>query len=235
MATVFEQLDREWARLRDSRAAARRLAAVCEAAGGARTLAEVEGYVRSAGAAEADRILVALVTASVNGCSLASRVLLQLLLPGTRSLARRWWALGDHDERAAAAVMAVYNRIRTYPLATRPARVAANILMDAAGELRRAVPRFVLLATETADAGRREPIVPATAHAAVELAEILRDAVAAGIVAADDAVIIARSRIGGDRVADLAAGRGLRPRTIWDRRQRAERALRDHGLTLTAS
>jgi hypothetical protein len=162
-------------------------------------------------------------------------VLLQLLLPGTRSLARRWWALGDHDERAAAAVMAVYHRIRTYPLATRPARVAANILMDAAGELRRAVPRFVLLATETADAARREPIVPATAHAAVELAEILRDAVAAGIVAADDAVIIARSRIGGDRVADLAAGRGLRPRTIWDRRQRAERALRDHGLTLTAS
>ncbi len=235
MATVFEQLDREWARLRDSRAAARRLATVCEAAGGARTLAEVERYVRMAGAAEADRILVALVTASVNGCSLASRVLLQLLLPGTRSLARRWWALGDHDERAAAAVMAVYHRIRTYPLATRPARVAANILMDAAGELRRAVPRFVLLATETTDATRREPIVPATAHAADELAEILRDAVAAGIVAADDAVIIARSRIGGDRVADLAAGRGLRPRTIWDRRQRAERALRDHGLTLTAS
>jgi hypothetical protein len=235
MATVFEQLDREWARLRDSRAAARRLATVCEAAGGARTLAEVERYVRMAGAAEADRILVALVTASVNGCSLASRVLLQLLLPGTRSLARRWWALGDHDERAAAAVMAVYHRIRTYPLATRPARVAANILMDAAGELRRAVPRFVLLATETTDATRREPIVPATAHAADELAEILRDAVAAGIVAADDAVIIARSRIGGDRVADLAAGRGLRPRTIWDRRQRAERALRDHGVTLTAS
>jgi hypothetical protein len=235
MATVFEQLDREWARLRDSRAAARRLAAVCEAAGGARTLAEVERYVRVAGAAEADRILVVLVTASVDGCSLASRVLLQLLLPGTRSLARRWWALGDHDERAAAAVMAVYHRIRTYPLATRPARVAANILMDAAGELRRAVPRFVLLATESADVARREPVVPATAHAAVELAEILRDAVAAGIVAADDAVIIARSRIGGDRVADLAAGRGLRPRTVWDRRQRAEQALRDHGLTLTAS
>jgi hypothetical protein len=235
MATVFEQLDREWARLRDSRAAARRLAAVCEAAGGARSLAEVERYVRMAGAAEADRILVALVTASVDGCSLASRVLLQLLLPGTRSLARRWWALGDHDERAAAAVMAVYHRIRTYPLATRPARVAANILMDAASELRRAVPRVVLLSTDGTEGCSREPIVPATAHAAVELVEVLRDAVTAGIVAADDAVIIARSRIGGDRVADLAAGRGLRPRTIWDRRQRAEQALRDHGLTLTAS
>jgi hypothetical protein len=235
MATVFEQLDREWAKLRDSRAAARRLTAVCEAAGGARNLAEVERYVRTAGAAEADRILVALVTASVEGCSLASRVLLQLLLPGTRSLARRWWALGDHDERAAAAVMAVYHRIRTYPLATRPARVAANILMDAASELRRAVPRVVLLSTDGTEGCSREPIVPATAHAAVELVEVLRDAVTAGIVAADDAVIIARSRIGGDRVADLAAGRGLRPRTIWDRRQRAERALRDHGLTLTAS
>jgi hypothetical protein len=49
--------------------------------------------------------------------------------------------------------------------------------------------------------------------------------VAAGIVERDDAELIARSRIGGQRVADIAQHRGLRPRTLWDRRQRAEDAL----------
>ena len=54
---------------------------------------------------------------------------------------------------------------------------------------------------------------------------MLADAVAAGIVDRDDAELIARSRIGGQRVADIAVHRGLRPRTLWDRRQRAELAL----------
>src|SRR5215471_15817930 len=225
MATVFEQLDSEWSRLARSRGAARRLATVCAVAGGARSLAEVERYVRAAGPEDADRVLLALVTEAVGGCAMAARVLLQLLLPGTRSLARRWWALGDHDERAAAAVMAVYHRIKNYPLAARPGRVAANILMDAASELRRSVPRVILVATDMGAGTGPSEADEASPHVADELRALLRDAVAAGVVAADDAEIIARSRIGGDRVADLAARRGLRPRTVWDRRQRAERAL----------
>jgi hypothetical protein len=224
MATVFEQLDREWSRLSHSRAAARQLATVCRVAGGARSLADVERYVRAASPADADRVLVALAARAVDGCHLAARVLLQLLLPGTRNLARRWWALGDPDERAAAAVMAVYHRIKTYPLVNRPARVAANVLMDAAQELRRAVPRVAPLAVD--DGGLPERTAPDRApHVADELQELLAEAVADGIVAPDDAEIIARSRIGGARVADLAAVRGLRPRTVWDRRQRAEQAL----------
>jgi hypothetical protein len=228
MATLFESLDQEWSRLRRSRPAAAELGDVCRVAGGAASLGDVEQYVRDADPEAADRVLLALVAAATAGSALAARVLLQLLLPGTRSLARRWWALGDPDERAAAAVMAVYHRIRSYPLARRPARVAANILMDAARELRQAVPRVAL--TLTAD-----PVGPGPAghrdngegqlHPALELAEVLLDAVRADIIDADDAGLIARSRIGGDRVADIAAYRGSRPRTLWDRRQRAERAL----------
>jgi hypothetical protein len=45
------------------------------------------------------------------------------------------------------------------------------------------------------------------------------------VVDAGDAELIARSRIAGDRVEDIARGRGLQPRTLWDRRQRAELAL----------
>jgi hypothetical protein len=236
MASVFEQLEREWRRLGVDRAAARRLGDVCFLAGGARSLADVERFVRAAPAPEADRVLLALVNRAVVGDGLAARVLLQLLLPGTRGLARRWWALGDYDERAAAAVMAVYQRICSYPVERRPARVAANVLMDAAQELRRAVPRLV--AVPSADPavhrvrgerrghgegqGVDEAAVP---NPAVELAEVLQDAVRDGVVDADDAALIARSRIAGHRVADLAEHHGLRPRTLWDRRQRAEHAL----------
>ena len=212
------------------RGARRRLRDVCDAAGGALSLGDVERYVRAAHPADADHVLLALVRRAVAGDTLAARVLLQLLLPGTRALARRWWALGEPDERAAAAVTAVYHRIRHYPIERRPGRVAANILLDAAQELRRAVPKLV--ATPSADPAAQAAVLdrPWTAHGpvehpAVELTEVLADAVAAGVVEWDDAELIARSRIGGQRVADIAQHRGLRPRTLWDRRQRAEDAL----------
>ncbi len=230
MESVFDLLDSEWRRLSRDRVAARRLSSVCDVAGGARSLGDIERFVRAAHPEDADRVLLALVSLAIEDERLAARVLLQLLLPGTRSLARRWWALGEADERAAAAVTAVYHRIRHYPLARRPGRVAANILMDAAQELRRSVPRVV--AVPSADpAGHavtrhRGPSTHGSvAHPAVELGELLHDAVADGIVERGDAELIARSRIAGHRMADIAQHRGLRPRTVWDRRQRAELAL----------
>jgi hypothetical protein len=228
MGNVFELLDDEWRRLSRDRGAARRLQTVCDVAGGARLLVDVEAYVRAARPADADRVLLALVARAVDGDTLAARVLLQLLLPGTRTLARRWWALGDPDERAAAAVTAVYHRIRHYPLARRPGRVAANVLMDAAHELRRAVPRVISVPAAdpaTLAPRHRQTDAVAEAHPAAELGELLHDAVADGIVERSDAELIARSRIAGHRMADIADHRGLRPRTVWDRRQRAEHAL----------
>jgi hypothetical protein len=288
MANVFEALEAEWRRLGRDRGAAARLAEVCRGAGQARTLHEVEAYVRRAGPAEADQVLLTLVARVVNGppaddpgaggrrspppasaptrsvppdggvasarasaparasilasdpargpvperelrevSLLAARVALQLLLPGTRKLARRWWALGDRDERAAAAVAAVYHHIRTYPLARRPGRVAANILMDAAYDLRRTVPRVITVPVEDPAALRRR----GTAHEAPdpssseELAEVLTEAVAAGTIVPADAELIARSRIAGEAIDDIARERGRTARTMWHRRQHAEAAL----------
>ncbi|HEV7760207.1 MAG TPA: hypothetical protein VGO78_14500 [Acidimicrobiales bacterium] len=228
VVSVFDLLEQEWVRLRGDRGAARRLAEVLQRAGGARSLAEVEAYVRRAAPEDADAVLLALVRRAVTGDDLAARVLLQLLLPGTRNLARRWWALGDHEERAAAAVTAVYHRIRGYPVERRPGRVAANVLLDAARELRRAVPRLVVL--PAADPGGTDHPVGAGAaapasHAAVELAQVLREAVDDGVLNRDDAELIARSRIAGHRVADIARHHHLGSRTLWDRRHRAERTL----------
>ena len=234
MSTVFDLLERDWARLATSRPAARRLDRACRLAGGARTLAELETYVRRATPEDADRVLVALVTEAVEGHEVAARVLLQMLLPGTRNLARRWWALGDDDERAAAAVAAVYRRIRNYPLARRPGRIAANVLMDAAHELRAAVPSANV--ELWADPTIHQPVhVEAAPDAAAELADVLTDAVRACVITADDARLIAQTRIAGRRVQDLAGGSTARPRTLWDRRQRAEHALTTHAPTLTTA
>jgi hypothetical protein len=226
MATVFELLDLEWVRLSHDRPAARHLAEVCRAAGRARSLDDVERFVRRARDADADAVLLALVRRAVDRDALAARVLLQLLMPGTRRLARKWWALGDSEECAAAAVAAVYHRIRRYPLERRPGRVAANILMDAEHELRRAVRGPVVAPIpDPLDHWHHHDDHRPVPHPAEELAELLVDAVDDGVIQRDDAELIARSRIAGDRVADVAEHRGLRPRTLWDRRQRAEKAL----------
>jgi hypothetical protein len=161
---------------------------------------------------------------------LAARVVLQLLLPGTRKLARQWWALGDRDERAAAAVAAVYHQIRTYPLARRPGRVAANILMDAAYDLKRTVPRVITIPVEDPAVLRHRASTRDTHHAqdrspGEELAEVLTDAVAAGTIVAADAELIARSRIAGHSIDDIARERNRTPRTMRHRRQHAEAAL----------
>ncbi|HEV7762372.1 MAG TPA: hypothetical protein VGO78_25360, partial [Acidimicrobiales bacterium] len=111
---------------------------------------------------------------------------------------------------------------RAYPVERRPGRVAANVLLDAARELRRAVPRLVVL--PAADPIVGEHPLPA-AIAAVELADVLRDAVDEGVLDRDDAELIARSRIAGHRVADIARHHRLGSRTLWDRRHRAERSL----------
>jgi len=231
MGTVFDLLESEWRTLADDTAKARRLRDVCQLAGDARTLGDVERYVRAAGPETADRILLQLVRHATVGDGLAARVLLQLLLPGTRNLARRWWALGDSDERAAAAVTAVYHRIRLYPLDRRPGRIAANVLMDAARELRRSVARAEMT-TPSADVGDRHDqsasaasLTPSTSHAAGELAEVLVDAVDAGTITRADAELIAQSRIGGTRVEAIASRRGTSTRTLWARRQAAERTL----------
>jgi hypothetical protein len=232
---VFEMLDQEWRRLRRDRAAAATLREVCAVAGDAGSLADVEDYVRAAGPEDADAVLLALVRRAVDGHDLAARTLLQLLLPGTRNLARRWWAIGDHDERAAAAVTAVYQRIKRYPVERRPGRVAANVLMDAARELRRSVPRLTITPSADHVLDHEPAPVHPISHSAFELADVLQEAVDNGVLSQDDAVLIARSRIAGDRVADIARHYRLGKRTLWDRRHRAERSLAEARSVLAGS
>lgn len=222
MESLFERLERDWQRLAASRTAAAALPDVLAEAG-AKDLAGVRNRAETGGPAAADRILTLLAARAVEGDELAARVLLQLLLPGTRRLARKWWALGTDAEREAAAVAAVYDRIRCYPIARRPAKIAANVLLDAAELLRRQVPRrgdtFFFENVDDRVAIEEE------SHPAVELLHIVRDAVAKNLIRRDDAELVVASRIAGRRMVDLARERGAAVRTVQKHRKRAERVL----------
>jgi hypothetical protein len=71
----------------------------------------------------------------------------------------------------------------------------------------------------------REPCQPPAEHPALELAGVLIDAVADGVISASDAELIAASRIAGVRLADLAVRRRKHLRTLQYQRRRAEHAL----------
>lgn len=226
---VIDRLDAEWsglARCRDMRAALEDWAREDPALafdGPAALVAAVEQS--RADTAGTDRILAALARRAP-GDGRAARVLLQLLLPGCKALVARL-QIGDHDERAAVVVAAAYDRIRTYPIDRRPAKIAANILLDVRHRLLRTAP----------DTSRRHvalhvlpegvlPVAAADAEPAAEIMSLLSWAVRQGHLDRASARLIALTRLVGVPVADVAAAEGASEQTVRRRRLRAEERLR---------
>lgn len=227
MQTVFSQLDREWSALANRPSTATELAEACALAGAARPT-DLVPAVRRAAPDRADAVLVSLARLSNSGSDLAARALLQLLLPGTCRLASRWWALGGAEDRAAAATAAVYDRIRRYPIDRRPARIAANILLDANQDLARLARRAsaesqLTLPLEFDRLARRHAVTDPTP--AEELRDVIEDAVAAGHVPANWAALIVATHIEGDDLPSIARRTGTPVRTLQWRRRAAEAAL----------
>lgn len=154
----------------------------------------------------------------------AGRVVLQALLPGLKSVAAAIiFDQRDRDELRHLLLEAAWERICRYPLARRPSRVAANLILDArrnaldgfAGEQRRRrdLPERPL---ERAPSVRRHD----------DLEAPLKRAVAAKALSGEEAELILRTRIDGVSVAALAAAQGVPYITLYMRRHRAERRLR---------
>jgi hypothetical protein len=177
----------------------------------------------------ADHILAALARRAPTS-HLAAQLLLGFLLPGTKALTNRLWWLTDPDDRAAATVAAVYERIRTYPYQRRPTKIAANILADARQHLTRTartqLPNTTHLPLDE-DTARLLPTVPAVPEpsAGEELLGLLRWAAATGALTADQARLIAASRLADIPCEVLGAQAGLCAHSLRRRRQRAEHAL----------
>ena len=227
MESVFTQLDRDWTLLIRRQSTADKLAEACALAD-VRSADRLVPAMRRAGPEAADAVMAHLAQQAHDGSDIAARALLQLLLPGTCRLAARWWVLGSSEERAAAAVAAVYARIRRYPVDRRPRKIAANILLDANQDLARLARRAV------ADRQTTAPLEPRLLRARLEqpqptageeLRDVIDEAVAAGRVPPDWAALIIATHIEGDDLPSIAVRTGTPVRTLQWRRRAAEAAI----------
>jgi DNA-directed RNA polymerase specialized sigma24 family protein len=217
-------LDQDWQRLLRGPLPARlrawadhELALAPFAADPVRLIAFLRG---SAPAAAKDELLVALVRIAADE-PLAARVVLEAIVPGMARLAERIiFDARDRDELWALLLGHAWQLIRRYPLARRPRRIAANLLLDT----RRAA--LADLAEERRE--RREPTRRCSCAAASSgggVEALLRRTVAAGALSGQEAELILETRIDGVSLARLAAESGIPYHTLNVRRLRAERRL----------
>jgi DNA-directed RNA polymerase specialized sigma24 family protein len=224
--TVIDMLERDWA------TTGRQPACLP----GFATMNDVVGHVqrRTIGPDAADRVLLLLLTRATAGEELAARTVLQALLPACKAMVGRHRFVGDADELSAAVVAAMYERIRTYPVARRPGKVAANIALD----VRQRVFARHRRELDTTPYDDLDPGVSwdgPTAHAADELIELLDWAVATGHLDRDAAALIGRTRIGDVAVDELCIDTGDKAQSVRRRRQRAEACLRSAVLASEAA
>lgn len=170
-----------------------------------------------------DAILAALVRQAGTD-PLARRVVLQALLPGLKTVAKRILVDADQrDEVWAALLFHCWERICCYPLERRPARIAANIVLDALNqttrEFRRELrnrDRFGLELPEEH---------PAAAPVDSDVVRLIAQAVASTAITAEEANLILRTRIDGEDLRALADAQEVAYHTLKVRRLRAEKRL----------
>lgn len=229
---VFDALDRSWATLAHSPEAAAALDRwSAEPALAAPDLDALVDRIWAAARPDADRAHAALAArAPVD--EIAARVLLQALRPGLRNLGRRLALGGSFDDVDHELLALAWERIRTYPIARRPASIAANILLD----VRKRYVRDVLEPEKLRLEFVRDdlwPTTPSAEHQAIDAFEPSLRRAHAHLVAAVDrgtlsrtsASVVWRTRVQQDEDAEVAADLGVDVRTLQRRRQRAERQL----------
>lgn len=154
------------------------------------------------------------------GDTVAARTLLQVLLPGLRTVARKFqYRIGD--DALAIAVGEAAIRISGGVPARRPGRVAANVVMDARAALIRAVngPCFE---PELEDAEAIEQV-----HASQEVIDLVVEARDAGIISQRAAALIITTRAHGFAIEEVARAKGVAACGLRQVRRRGEARLRE--------
>lgn len=229
MAQILQELDRAWSELATSpkaRRALMRWSSVNADLAGFSDVTEVLEARRDS--ARVQRTQKALATLAADD-EVAAYTLLKAMLPGLVTLAAR---LGHEDEDAIDEVISLaWERIRTYPC-HRNGTVAANILLDVRKRYRqhRAIdaPSSIELTVDPVDA---DPSVEEEVLGRLLLCQ-LADAQRQGVVAPAVLAAILRTRVGGERLAEVAAEQDVAPELLCHRRWRAEGRLR--GLPFAA-
>jgi hypothetical protein len=179
---------------------------------------------RTARTVEANAVLGRLVDVG-RVDELASRVVLQRLLPGLLAIVRRRRPDGEFEELIGAAWLA----IRSYRTDRRPERIAANLVRDSAYAAFTA-PRRRRSASEVAIDPRLFDETPAddSVGACEELAMLLAAARGAGVPSEDLDIVRHLVRTGSPSA--VAAECKVTTRTVRNRRDRAAARLREFAL-----
>lgn len=170
-----------------------------------------------------DEILAALLR-EARSDPLAARVVLQTLLPGLKKLAGRLLLeAAQRDELWSALLAHCWERIRRYPMERRPARIAANLLLDTLYETSREFKRQ--LRDRDRFGGEFPAENVAAAHVDRDIERLLQRAVAATAISADEAELILSTRVDGSDLQELAVEAGVSYHALNTRRLRAEKRL----------
>lgn len=166
-----------------------------------------------------DELLSALVQRAPTD-DLAARAVLQALIPGLTCLIRSLQH-ADLEEVEATVLAAAWFRIRTYPHARRPHRVAANILLDTRKESLRS-PIFRGERLVTLDSIE---VTDSPSKLRDELGELLQAGIDQSLISREDARLISVTRTGERSIETEAGALGVRPEALRKRRARAEHRL----------
>lgn len=219
MAPILQALDREWSELATSPRARRALirwANVNRDLAGHRDLAQV--LVTRRDPARSEPVLRALASLAPDD-DIAARTLLQAVVPGIVTLATR---IGYDDEAAIDELVSLaWERIRTYPC-ERNGSVAANILLDVRKRYRR--HRYIEVPDSLEFCG--DPVDNQASTEDLVLGRLLvgelAEAQNAGLMSHQVLATILRTRLCGERLADLAAEQNVTPQLLCHRRWRAD-------------
>jgi hypothetical protein len=170
-----------------------------------------------------DAVLAALVR-QARLDPLAARVVLQALLPGLKAIAGRLLLEADERDELWSALLAhCWERIRRYPLERRPARIAANTLLDTLQKTSRELKRQ--RRTRDQPAGDLTPERLAGAPVDPDVERLLARAVAAAAISEEEAELIVCTRIDNADLHALAREQGVSYHALNTRRLRAEKRL----------
>jgi len=178
---------------------------------------------RGKGSARKDEVLCALLRRA-RWEPIAGRVVLEAMLPGLKNLAGRLLTdARDREELWSVLLSSAWGRICAYPVARRPRRVAANLLLDSLHDMLAALS--YMRGDPVARAGTLSSRVVARGEP-VGVDACFEAAVSAGAIRPEEAELILATRIDGTSLSVLAVEAGVSFDTLKHRRRRAERRLR---------
>jgi DNA-directed RNA polymerase specialized sigma24 family protein len=231
---IVADLNTEWASIRDDAGEVGAWAARHTALRGCRDLAAVLAAVSR----DADPVLGALLRESSRGSLLAARAVLQTMLGKVVLMASCDPATGTY-----AYVVAMWERIRTYPLDRRPTHIAGNLALDARKLARRESGRDPRVTPWPPGAGfaelvdrqrTRDEIDHSREVAMLTAGDIIKAALELELIDVDAGALL--GAVYADGVSSGEAGRRLliTPQVVRQRCSTVVRRLADHSSELAS-